>query len=442
MAKDWFAPRSYRHLDRPVTSAFTDNVPNEKFVTAHAFAPLLRFEKMSKRYKPDLHKTVPKKRPIMFASHKDAAIYGYYAKCITDSLEKAYMAKGITNNVLAYRKLGRGNASFAAEVYEHALENAPCTLLAFDVEDFFGSLNHRRLKARLKELLATSELAADWYQVLKSVTKYHFVERTDLKNDTVIGPRFKKRGTSPIASIAEIKQRNVPIKGSSTAGKGIPQGTPISAASSNLYLIDFDQALAAFIASIGGLYRRYSDDILVVCPTDKADEVVETVRALLDVEQLTINDGKTERVLFDPQDKSAKHRAAQYLGFTLKETGPGLRPSTLSRRARKLKGAIRRASLHMEQARTEGKSDLVSTRKLQRQFSPTGPRNFSTYARAAAKEFGSKSVIRRQALRIERRAQKAISNLKMQFPRSDTNATATPTETPKRDEVSPSAPAQ
>lgn len=416
MAKDWFTPRGYRHLDRPLTPAFAENVQKPAFVARHSFAPLLRFEKVSKRYKPAEHKTVPKKRPIMFASHKDAAIYGYYAKAVSEALEQAYAAKGISANVLAYRKLGRGNASFAAEAYDHALAHAPCTILAFDVEDFFGSLNHGRLKARLKDLLATSELPPDWYQVFKSVTKYHFIERTDLKNDPVIGPRFRSRGSVPIATVAEIKQRNIPIKGSATPLRGIPQGTPISSAFSNLYLFTFDQALAAYVDTFGGQYRRYSDDILIICPTEKADETVEIVRSLLSTEHLTLNEGKTERVRFDPQDASSRRRAAQYLGFTLHETGPGLRPSTLSRRARKLKGAIRRAQLQMEELRASGNTDPISTKKLRRQFTPSGPRNFSTYARGAADNFGPQSVIRRQVRRIERRAQTAISNLKQQFP--------------------------
>jgi len=416
MAKDWFTPRSYRHLDRPLTAAFAENVQKPAFVARHSFAPLLRFEKVSKRYKPAEHKTVPKKRPIMFASHKDAAIYGYYAKAVSDALEQAYAAKGISANVLAYRKLGRGNASFAAEAYEHALAHAPCTILAFDVEDFFGSLNHGRLKTRLKSLLSTDELPPDWYQVFKSVTKYHFIERSDLKSDPVIGPRFRTRGSVPIATVAEIKQHKIPIKDSATPLRGIPQGTPISAAFSNLYLFTFDQALAAYVDSVGGLYRRYSDDILIICPTEKADETVETVRSLLSSEHLTLNESKTERVHFDPQDASSARRAAQYLGFTLQQTGPGLRPATLSRRARKLKGAIRRAQLHMEELRASGNTEPISTKKLRRQFTPSGPRNFSTYARGAADKFGPQSVIRRQVRRIERRAQTAISNLKQQFP--------------------------
>jgi hypothetical protein len=416
MAKDWFTPRGYRHLDRPLTPAFAENVQKPEFVAEHSFAPLLRFDKVSKRYKPAERKTVPKKRPIMFASHKDAAIYGYYAKSVSEALEKAYDTKGISANVLAYRKLGRGNASFAAEAYDHALAHAPCTILAFDVEDFFGSLNHGRLKARLKDLLALGELPPDWYQVFKSVTKYHFIERADLKSDPVIGPRFRSRGSVPIATVAEIKQRNIPIKGSATPLRGIPQGTPISSAFSNLYLLTFDHALAAYVDSIGGLYRRYSDDILIICPTEKADEAVETVRSLLSTEHLTLNEGKTERVQFDPKDASSRRRAAQYLGFTLEETGPGLRPSTLSRRARKLKGAIRRAQLHMEEERASGSTDPISTKKLRRQFTPSGPRNFSTYARGAADKFGPKSAILRQVRRIERRAYTEISNLKKQFP--------------------------
>src|SRR6185369_5459380 len=95
MAREWSDPRGYRHLDRPVGAGFVSKVLEPQFVAAHAFSPLIQFDKISKRYKRKSKQTVFKRRPIMFASHRDAAIFGYYAKHLTEALESRYKTVGL-----------------------------------------------------------------------------------------------------------------------------------------------------------------------------------------------------------------------------------------------------------------------------------------------------------------------------------------------------------
>lgn len=47
--------------------------------------------------------------------------------------------------------------------------------------------------------------------------------------------------------------------------KGIPQGTPISAALANVYMLHFDKRINDAVKPLKGIYRRYSDDMIVVC---------------------------------------------------------------------------------------------------------------------------------------------------------------------------------
>jgi hypothetical protein len=47
---------------------------------------------------------------------------------------------------------------------------------------------------------------------------------------------------------------------------GIPQGSPISDLLANIYLVDFDCEIQSLVSSVGGVYRRYSDDILIILP--------------------------------------------------------------------------------------------------------------------------------------------------------------------------------
>ncbi|HEY1747256.1 MAG TPA: hypothetical protein VGG11_10915, partial [Xanthobacteraceae bacterium] len=55
--------------------------------------------------------------------------------------------------VIAYRKLDKANYDFTSDVLSFTRDAAPCALLCFDVSDFFGNLDHRLLKGRLKHIL-------------------------------------------------------------------------------------------------------------------------------------------------------------------------------------------------------------------------------------------------------------------------------------------------
>lgn len=406
MEPKWFRRRQYRHFDTAPSREFLADVTVPERVAKHSFAPLIRFIKKSKRYKPKQEKTEWKLREIMFASHRDAAVLSYYSWQLSRSLEEAYAAGGLSENVVAYRRLGRGNYNFSAEALRFALDNAPCAILAFDVTDFFGSLDHRRLKSRLKAILGVEELPADWYQVYKFVTKFHYVDRPSLKAHPTIGPRFVGPPSTPLATIKEVRALGIPILQSEKAAKGercgIPQGTPISATLSNLYLLEFDRSMLALASERGAFYRRYSDDILVICRPEDQAFFEAKVRQLIAAEALTIKDEKTERTLFDPGSPSSVAKPAQYLGFALYPQGPGIRPSSLSRRWRKMRKVVKRLRIAKEEALAEGRTLKVSTKALRQRFSPTGSRNFSSYARRSAAAFSDGGVIRSQTRRLER----------------------------------------
>ena len=417
----WFKRRGYRHFDRPVAENFVERVQKPDFVQRHSFSPLIHFIKKTKRYKSDKQETVWKERPIMYASHRDACILSYYSAQLDAALEAAYQGDQLEENVIAYRKLGKGNDAFSADAYRYAVAHAPCKILAFDVTDFFGSLDHALLKRRLKSKLRVDELQDDWYQVFKSVTRYHYIESAALKADEIIGPRYRIRQPLPIATMAEIKSRGIKIHASPTVGKdirrGIPQGTPISATLSNLYLYEFDVQLLQYAKEIGAFYRRYSDDILFICLPERAAAAEAKIRELLTEDKLTISEAKTERTLFDPESEEGRKRAAQYLGFAFSAAGPMIRASSVSRRWRKMRGAIKRKRRVAEAVTADGGMFKLSTKKLRRQFSPTGGRNFSSYGRRAAVTFGPDgTTILRQVRRLERAADDEIRRLKVDFP--------------------------
>ena len=131
---------------------------------------------------------------------------------------------------------------------------------------------------------------------------------------------------------------------------------------------------------------------------------------------------KTEVVEFDlcallPR----KSKAAQYLGFILDESGPGIRESSLARQWRKMRRMVKRTKKVARIKIGAGLSKKAHTKKLRRQFTyiklydgnilrPL--RNFSSYGRRSAIAFGGDEKISTQLKRLERAVQRELTALK------------------------------
>lgn len=190
----------------------------------------------------------------------------------------------------------------------------------------------------------------------------------------------------------------------------------MSATLSNLYMIDFDIVVKDYCESIGALYLRYSDDILVICSPELATEVESMITTLIASEKLELSTSKTERTLFDPATISGGDlRCAQYLGFTYHKDGAAIRAGSLSRQWRKMRRAVRRTRKVAAAAIASGKATKVYTKKLRRRFSPLPFRNFSSYARRSAAAFGKTEKITGQVRRFERGFERELYDLQKPF---------------------------
>jgi retron-type reverse transcriptase len=75
---------------------------------------------------------------------------------------------------------------------------------------------------------------------------------------------------------------------------GIPQGSPISSVLANMYLLHFDKIINDFLSASGGIYRRYSDDMVVVCPLKVKDDLSKLVYDEIKNYKLEIQPAKTQ----------------------------------------------------------------------------------------------------------------------------------------------------
>ncbi|CDO36125.1 reverse transcriptase domain-containing protein [Novosphingobium sp. KN65.2] len=407
MAKpSWFKPRRYRHFDVPIVSEWATTLTPEQ-VVAHPWSPLLHWIKETPRYRPLDGKTVVKERDIMHASHRDACILSKYSHELTGRLDAWYALNGLHEAVIAYRSLRKSNYHFAATAQAYVRNHDSVEAMCFDVTGFFDNIDHKRLKQRLKWLLAVDELPDDWHRVLRSVTRYSHVRKADLKAHPVFGLRLKQRGADrPIATVKELKAGGIRIH---TNGKGIgvPQGTPISASLSNLYMADFDLAMKALADQHGALYQRYSDDILIICAPEHADQLAAAVSDALNNEALELQNDKTIRQRFTGDERDN----FQYLGFQL-GLGPALvRPGSLSRQWRSAKRAIRRSERKAERLAKAGQKDKIYTSKMRGRLTHVGLRNFLAYADRSSDELQSQSI-NRQVKALRKFALRGLARVK------------------------------
>jgi len=186
-------------------------------------------------------------------------------------------------------------------------------------------------------------------------------------------------------------------------------------------MIDFDAAARAYCNSIGALYRRYSDDILVICEPARATAAGAKIVDLIKAEKLEISPHKTERTEFTGTGGAMAGKAAQYLGFALHEAGPAIRESSLARQWRKMRRAMRWTRKIAERNIASGKSTKAHTKRLYRRFTHLKVRddegvrivrNFSSYGRRSAAAFGEDEKISQQIKRFERAALREIEKLK------------------------------
>ncbi|MEE9909083.1 RNA-directed DNA polymerase [Brucella intermedia] len=309
----------------------------------------------------------------------DAAIYARYRHELSKYYERALAIKGISDIPVAYRRLpkerggNKCNIDIAKDVFYFIRKIGNCIVTVVDIKSYFESLDHRRIEAVWADLIGKS-LPEDHLAVFKSLTKYSIVDvqklfaRLEMKEKVSVGTRKERRqrridalranGYRQICSPKEF--RDVVAGGNGKHPSliqkngfdfGIPQGTPISDLIANFYLLDFDKEVNEHVEALGGIYRRYSDDIIVVLPTENVGSF-EEMKNFLQLRirkygaKLQIQDKKvcigeftdagatiTYRHLFG----SASKNGLEYLGFEYDGQRVKIKSSTLSNAWRKLK---------------------------------------------------------------------------------------------------------
>lgn len=384
-----------------------------------------------------LRKAGEKKRELFYASHMDSLIFSYYAKLLSECYEtKLNLPEYNLGEVVnAYRSIpinskneissNKCNIDFANDVFKYILnyKEEQFAVIAFDISSFFDNLNHKTLRKIWAEVINEDMLPPDHFNVFKNITRFSYVDIVDIFEefkDKIYTQKFNNKGEplgikqKKVDRIQYLRNQNAiafctkddffRLKGkllqpSKTKklkdGKivyrdfGIPQGSPISSVLANIYLLHFDKIVNMFTNVNGGIYRRYSDDIVVVCPLKVKDNLKEIVyREILNF-HLEIQENKTQIFQFKrEQDKLLCGQEFEgitnwnknfiYLGFEFDGKNVLLKSASISGYYRKMKRTIRRAKYYSTRrfSSTEG---TIFKRRIFKQFSYKGAKRTRKY---------------------------------------------------------------
>ena len=413
----WFKPRNYLHLDSPISlKQAIDLVSSPNKVAKHSFYPFLCYTlSIHKLTKKDgkLARTT-KDRGISYASHKDSHIFSYYSHILSERYE-SFLSNSeydfLNDSILAFRQLNRSNIDFAKLAFNHINNFRDCSVLALDISSFFDHLDHKYLKEMWKKLLKADELPDDHYAVFNAITKFTKIDREDIFNYFNISknnPRGNNRNR--ICSPKEFRDyrkskkfmlfRDHSFKVNKDK-KGIPQGSPISALLSNIYMLEFDYIVKKKVVASNGIYLRYCDDILCILPNGNVDEIhdfiINEIKTNL---KLEINDKKTEVINFrfcNKKNKVVNDKRLQYLGFIYHNGTISIRSQAFNKYSNKMKRGVSLAKQTQRKynAIRESKGlpyKSLYRRKLYCQYSHFGKTTFISYGKRASLNMDSLKI--------------------------------------------------
>lgn len=479
---DWICTKRYIHIDMPIIKK-EDKIRVCKYVTnvdnikQHSFLPLIRRRMYSYPYK-NIDGTTKKKikrklRNITFASHLDASIMAFYGRKLAARYENFLKENNISDEVSAYRKIkkieGKGNKcniDIAYEVFKYitnsVLINDCVGVITFDIKGFFDNLDHKIIKRTWKKIMGYDVMPDDVYNVYKNIVKYSFVYETELfehYKDSLISANGSRKKCKSIKylkdkniiaycnkdDIKNIRQKKLIRQRKKNDKAGIPQGLPISAILANVYMSDFDVAVKNYISKINGIYRRYSDDIIVVCPKNELENCREFIMNEIRSVNLEIERQKTNSFIFKKNNDNIEcvfikndgseslTKKLVYLGFSFDGNNILLKDACVGKFYNKMHRWVKRNvyfGIHINN-KTVGKifeyrlikkftfagakTHIKLMRKRDGKFKETDERsfgNFLTYVNKSASVMGNRKIIR-QLRRCTNKLRKEIAQGKI-----------------------------
>jgi RNA-directed DNA polymerase len=405
-----YRKKGYKHFDPKIF--FPDYIEdyrvkfsNPRKIFEWSYLPLIKVVSSTPRYRYDdsIDKMAIKfkDRPLAYAGHGDALLYSFAAFYLNEKYEERIKVLGISECVYAYRSLDhKNNIDFAKEVFDFIKAKGPCKAIALDITGFFDNLNHKILLSSWKQIVG-GRLPEEQLRIFSSVTKYSYVNRNTALNHLRLNLRKYSRKIGNLCSDEEFRTiiRVENLIHVNENDFGIPQGLPISAVLSNIYMMDFDKKIFELLNLYGGLYRRYCDDIIIVCSDNDYEKIKSECYSEIEKIKLKIQPAKEESIFFSIKSggklksfdaTTGLSKKLQYLGFEFDGQNSYIRSSSLSRYYRRMKENVALTVTRAYGDRARG--NKIFLKRLQSRFTHLGKKNFITYGLQAAKKFKSSTI--------------------------------------------------
>ena len=385
--------KPYAHFDLRVSLSMPSirkYVMDRTKIVTHSFYPFIHFEKKNSRY----GKKGPKKpRELYYCSHLDRCVYQRYAFLLNYQYNIWACENNIDDVAIAYRdSLGKNNIDFAKDAFDAIRSFPQCFILVGDFTNFFDNLEHQYLKKMMCEVLGVERLPQDYFSVFKNITRFSSWDWKDIvkaagENIAERGVRKKINSKETLLTKEQFQKNKKDIK-KNISGVGVPQGSPISAVLSNIYMIKFDKDIKRYVTSKGGIYMRYSDDFIIVLPYERDAEIadftsyifsyVESMKGLIDLQkEKTSCYTYKDEVIYEGDQPSS----INYLGFLFDGKSIRIRPRAITKyyyRMRRKAHTIGRSNW------TSSKGRRISAKELYSIYSRNDEKQtFIDYARKA-----------------------------------------------------------
>lgn len=363
--------KSYVHIDFPLTtkesSKFNKKIDDTKYVIRHRFLPLIQFDIVFQKHPNVVTKLSNgkvkqniKTRGISLVSHHDTGVYAKYAEKLNTAYNRFATNKKISSSSVAYRSSkdskGISNITVAKDVFDEIAKMETGWVIKGDFKGFFDNINHKILNENVFKVLGPN-LKADekqaWQKVLNALENYQMIDKEKFEHKIVQSNRDLPMVRESILNGKKIYNRayfetsqdygtfikqNLDILRSNKK-KGIPQGTSLSAILANVYMITLDEFIVDLISKFGGLYRRYSDDFIIVLPDSKiTKEQLQQLNKIIqkksdELTELTIESHKTKILMFNKgifrKVGTQKLTSLDYLGFIFSDNTVSIRSKSI-----------------------------------------------------------------------------------------------------------------
>ena len=385
--------KPYAHFDLRVSLSMPSirkYVMDRTKIVTHSFYPFIHFEKKNSRY----GKKGPKKpRELYYCSHLDRCVYQRYAFLLNYQYNIWACENNIDDVAIAYRdSLGKNNIDFAKDAFDAIRSFPQCFILVGDFTNFFDNLEHQYLKKMMCEVLGVERLPQDYFSVFKNITRFSSWDWKDIvkaagENIAERGVRKKINSKETVLTKEQFQKNKKDIK-KNISGVGVPQGSPISAVLSNIYMIKFDKDIKRYVTSKGGIYMRYSDDFIIVLPYERDAEIadftsyifsyVESMKGLIDLQkEKTSCYTYKDEVIYEGDQPSS----INYLGFLFDGKNIRIRPRAITKYYYRMR---RKANPIGRRNWTSSKGRRISAKELYSIYSRNDEKQtFIDYARKA-----------------------------------------------------------